>query len=160
MPEKKPATKRPATRTSDNVWTEEERAAMQRSARERKTAARRGPMSEEEQREQGDREVRDKIAELPDPDRTMAGRFHHLVTGSIPELVPRTYYGMPAYAMNGKTICFYKPASKFKERYATFGFEQHAQLDDGSMWPTSYALTELSAANEARVVELVRKAVG
>jgi hypothetical protein len=160
MADKKGATKRAATAKSGNVWTDEERAAMQESARERKTASRRGGATEAEQRAQGEQEVREKIAALPEPDRSMAARFHELVTRSIPSLMPRTYYGMPAYAMNGKTICFYKPASKFKERYASLGFEQHAKLDEGSMWPTSYALTELSEANASRIVEIIRKAVG
>ena len=153
MPTKQP-------RTRKNVWTEEERAAMQESARERKASSRRGPLTEAEQRAQGEQEIRSKIAELPQGDRAMAERFHELVTSAVPELMPRTYYGMPAYARDGKTICFFKPASKFKERYATFGFEQHARLDDGSMWPTSYALTELNPTTEARIVEIVKKAAG
>ncbi len=146
--------------TRKNVWTDEERAAMQESAKERKASSRRGPQSEADQRALGEQEIRDKIADLPEHDRAMAERFHELISGGVPQLMPRTYYGMPAYALDGKTICFYKPASKFKERYATLGFEQHAKLDDDSMWPTSYALTELTAATEARIVELVKKAAG
>ena len=153
-------TKPAAARTSGNVWTDEERAAMQASAQERKASSRRGPVGEAELRQQGEQEVRDKIAAMPEPDRTMAGRVHELITSSAPALVPRTYYGMPAYARDGKTICFFKPASKFKERYATLGFEHNARLDDGSMWPTSYALMELTPTEEARIGELVKKAAG
>jgi uncharacterized protein YdhG (YjbR/CyaY superfamily) len=99
-----------------------------------------------------------KIAEMPEPDRAMAERIHALVMSSAPALEPRTWYGMPAYAKDGKVICFFKPASKFKERYATLGFESRANLDDGTMWPTSFALLGLTAADEARITELVKKA--
>lgn len=157
MAAQKTTTKRSSAAKSANVWTDEERAAMQDSARERKAATRRGPRDE---RAEGERDVQAKIAELPEPDRSMATRIHALVTESAPSLVPRTYYGMPAYARDGKTICFFKPASKFKERYATLGFESRASLDDGSMWPTSWALTELTAADEARIAALVKKAAG
>lgn len=139
------------------VWTEEERAAMQEGARERKASSRRDPAAE---RAAGEAEVRAKIAEMPEPDRVMAERIHALVSAAAPTLVPRTYYGMPAYARDGKTICFFKPASKFKERYATFGFEQNAGLDDGAMWPVAFALMELTPADEARIAALVKKAVG
>ena len=139
------------------VWTDEERAAMKEGAQERKVASRRDPAAE---REQGERDIREKIAGMPQSDRSMAERIHALVMATAPELVPRTYYGMPAYAKDGKTICFFKPASKFKERYATFGFEQTASLDDGTMWPTSYALTELTMADEAKIAALMKKAVG
>ena len=142
---------------SSNVWSDEERAAMKESARERKKAAR---LSPEEERAAGEAEVKAKIAEMPEPDRTLATRIHELVLESAPHLVARTYYGMPAYARDGKTICFFKPASKFKERYSTLGFEQKANLDEGSMWPTSYALTELTAADEKRIAALVKKAAG
>jgi uncharacterized protein YdhG (YjbR/CyaY superfamily) len=162
MPDTKTSTKqkRAPRKSAGNVWTDEERAAMQASAAERKTSSRRGPMSEAEERARGEQEVRDRIAGMPEPDRTMARRVHELVTTSAPNLVPRTYYGMPAYARDGKTICFFKAASKFKERYATFGFEQNARLDDGTMWPTSFALTTLTAADEERIAELVKKAAG
>lgn len=150
-----PATKTTTKPATDNVWTAEERAAMEASVRERKASARRSPADE---RAEGERDVQAKIAELPEPDRAMAARLHEIVLGAAPDLVPRTYYGMPAYSKNGKTICFFKPASKFKERYSTFGFEQNARLDDGAMWPTSYALIELTPAEEARIVELVKKA--
>jgi hypothetical protein len=144
-------------RRTSKVWTDEERAAMQEGARERKAASRRDPAAE---RAEGEREVLAKIAEMPEHDRVMAERLHALVTASAPSLVPRTYYGMPAYATNGKTICFFKPASKFKERYATFGFEQNASLDDGAMWPVAFALKELTPADEARIAALVKKALG
>ncbi len=158
MADTKPATGRNRTsRTSTRVWTDEERAAMEEGARERKTTSRRSPVDE---RAQGERELLAKIAGLPEHDRVMAERLHALVTTSAPTLVPRTYYGMPAYSRDGKVVCFFKPASKFKERYATFGFEQKANLDDGSMWPTSFALTELTADTEARIAALVKKAAG
>jgi uncharacterized protein YdhG (YjbR/CyaY superfamily) len=157
MPTKKTTKSRYQSRDADRVWTDEERAAMQESARERKAAARR---DHAEARAAGEREVREKIAQLPEPDRTVAQRIHALVTNSAPAFVPRTYYGMPAYAKDGKTICFFKPASKFKERYSTFGFEQAARIDDGAMWPVAFAVTELTADVEARIVELVKKAAG
>jgi uncharacterized protein YdhG (YjbR/CyaY superfamily) len=157
MPAKQTTRSRYQSRDADRVWTDEERAAMQESARERKAATRRDPA---EERADGEREVLEKIAQMPEPDRTVAQRIHALVTNSAPAFVPRTYYGMPAYAKDGKTICFFKPASKFKERYSTFGFEQSAPIDDGAMWPVAFALTELTADVEARIVELVKKAAG
>ena len=158
MTETKSTSKRTsATRNSAKVWTEEERAAMQESARERKAASRRGTGDE---RAEGEREVRAKIAEMPEPDRALAERFHELVTASAPALVPRTYYGMPAYARDGKTVCFFRPASKFKERYSTFGFEQAARLDDGEMWPVAFAVSKLTPSVEARIAALVKKAAG
>jgi len=152
-------TKRPsgARTKSDNVFTEEERAAVQATARERKSQ---GRLSPQEEREAGEQEVRAKVAEMPTPDREMGERIHALVTRTAPALVPRTYYGMPAYAKDGKVICFFKPASKFKVRYATFEFQPDARLDDGEMWPVSFAVTKLTAAVEARIVELVKKAAG
>jgi uncharacterized protein YdhG (YjbR/CyaY superfamily) len=99
-----------------------------------------------------------KIAEMPESDRVMASRLHDLITASAPDLAPKTWYGMPAYARDGKLICFFKAADKFKTRYATFGFEENAQIDDGSMWATSWAMTKLTAADEARIVALVKKA--
>ena len=107
----------------------------------------------------GERAVLAKIAEMPEPDRTMAERIHAIVKDSAPALSPKTWYGMPAYAKEGKVVCFFTPASKFKERYATFGFNAEANLDEGAMWPTSFALTELTAAEEARIGALVKKAV-
>jgi uncharacterized protein YdhG (YjbR/CyaY superfamily) len=157
MPTKQTTKSRYQSRDAERVWTDEERAAMHESARERKAAARRDPA---EERADGEREVREKIAQMPEPDRTVAQRIHALVTNSAPAFVPRTYYGMPAYAKDGKTICFFKPASKFKERYSTLGFEQAARIDDGAMWPVAFAVTELTADVEARIVELVKKAGG
>ena len=147
----------PTKQAAKNVWTDEERAAMQASAKERKAAAKRSP---EEERAAGADEVLAKIAEMPEPDRSMAQRIHELVTASAPTLVPRTYYGMPAYARDGKTICFFKPASKFKERHSTFGFEQHAKLDDGDMWPVAFNVAKMTPAVEKQIADLVKKAVG
>ncbi len=139
------------------VWTDEERAAMLASAKERKAAARRSPADE---RAEGEREVAAKIAEMPTADRAMAERIHELVTKTAPTLVPKTYYGMPAWAKDGKVICFFKPASKFKVRYATFEFQADAHLDDGVIWPVSFALTELTPHASAQIAELVKKAIG
>ena len=145
----------PSSGKSGKVWSDEERAAMQAAAHERKTASRRSPVDE---RAEGERDIQEKIAGMPEPDRSMARRVHELILASVPDLMPKTYYGMPAYAKDGKTVCFFKPASKFKERYSTLGFEQKANLDEGSMWATSYALTALTPADEARIVELVTRA--
>jgi uncharacterized protein YdhG (YjbR/CyaY superfamily) len=155
-------TKAPSKRPSKagkaaNVWTDEERAAAQATARERKSQAR---LSPEEERDAGEQEVRAKIAEMPTPDREMGERIHALVTETAPVLVPRTYYGMPAYAKDGKVICFFKPASKFKVRYATFEFQPDARLDGGEMWPVAFAVTKLTAGVETRIAELVKKAAG
>jgi uncharacterized protein YdhG (YjbR/CyaY superfamily) len=143
-------------RSSGKIWTDEERAAVQASVRERKAAARRSP---EDERIEGERDVRAKFAEMPPADRAMGERIHELVLSAEPSLVPKTYYGMPAYAKDGKTICFFKPASKFKVRYATFEFQPDARVDDGEMWPVSFAVIELTPRAEARIVELVKKAV-
>ncbi len=156
MPDTKTTAKRTrAAHKASNVWTDEERAAMQESARERKAAARRGPRDE---RAEGELELRAKIAEMPEPDRAMAERLHALVTDSAPDLAPRTYYGMPAYAKDGKVICFFQPASKFKVRYSTFGFQPDARVDDGEMWPVAFAVTKLTAGVEGRIAELLKKA--
>jgi uncharacterized protein YdhG (YjbR/CyaY superfamily) len=158
MAETKTRSKRPrAARASENVWTDEERAAVQATARERKSQSR---LSPQEEREAGEEEVRAKIAGMPTPDREMGERIHALVTKTAPVLVPRTYYGMPAYAKDGKVICFFKPASKFKVRYSTFEFQPDASLDDGEMWPVSFAVTKLTTVVEARIAELVKKATG
>ena len=141
---------------TEKVWTDEEQAAIQESARERKKQAKLTPGQE---REVGEQEVQAKIAEMPEPDHSMAARVHALVLGAAPGLVPRTYYGMPAYAKDGKTICFFQPASKFKVRYSTFGFQPEARIDDGEFFPTSFAVLELTPAAEKRLVELVKKAV-
>ncbi len=145
---------------SSNVWTDEERAAVQAAARERKAAARRSP---EEERAAGLQDVRDAIARMPADDRVMAERIHEIVSAAAPALVPKTYYGMPGWATegkNGKSICFFKPKSKFRVRYSTLGFQADANLDDGKMWPTEFAVIELTPAVEARITELVRKAAG
>jgi uncharacterized protein YdhG (YjbR/CyaY superfamily) len=141
-----PSTKKP-TKPSEG-WTDEERAAMKERAREVKAS-----------KGDGESDVLEKIAAMPEPDRAMAERLHTIIKASVPELTPRTWYGMPAYAKDGKVLCFFTPASKFKERYATFGFNATANLDEGNMWPTSWALTELTATEEARIVELVKRAV-
>ena len=130
---------------------------MKEGARERKTASRRTPADD---RAEGEADLRAKIAGMPEPDRTMAERVDAIVTAAAPDLVPKTYYGMPAYAKDGKVISFFKPKSKFKVRYATFEFQADAKLDEGAMWPVSFALTELTPATEARIVELVKKSVG
>jgi uncharacterized protein YdhG (YjbR/CyaY superfamily) len=132
-------------------FTAEERAAMQERARELKSA---------NSRAEGERDLLAKIAEMPQPDRSLAEGVHAIVMASAPDLMPKTWYGMPAYAKDGKLICFFQAASKFKVRYATFGFQPDAQVDDGTMWPTSYALTELNAANTARIAALVKQAAG
>ena len=139
-----------------NVWTDEERDAMQESAKERKAASRRGKGDD---REDGERDIREKIAAMPESERAMAERLHAIVTDSAPVLVPKTYYGMPAYSKDGKTICFFQPPSKFKVRYWTFGFQPEANLDDGDMWPNAYALTKLTPKVEKQIVELVKKSV-
>ena len=159
MPDTKSTTKRPggARAKSDNVWTDEERAAVQATARERKSQ---GRLTPQEERAAGEKDVRAKIAEMPAPDREMGERIHALVTKTAPALVPRTYYGMPAYAKDGKVVCFYKPASKFKVRYSTFEFQPDASLDDGEMWPVAFAVTKLTAGAEARIAALVKKAAG
>jgi uncharacterized protein YdhG (YjbR/CyaY superfamily) len=157
MPTKQATKSRNPARTSDNVWTDEERAAVQATARERKSQAR---LSPQEEREAGEQEVRAKLAEMPTADREMGERIHALVTTTAPVLVPRTYYGMPAYAKDGKVICFFKPASKFKVRYATFEFQADARLDDGEMWPVSFAVTKLTPSAEAQITKLVKKAAG
>jgi uncharacterized protein YdhG (YjbR/CyaY superfamily) len=136
--------------------TDEERAAMKQRTQELKAEARRGPRTD---KADGERDVLAKIAEMPQPDRAMAERLHALIKASAPALSPKTWYGMPAYAKDGKVVCYFTPASKFKERYATFGFNATANLDDGTMWPTSFALTELTAADEARIGALVKRAV-
>jgi uncharacterized protein YdhG (YjbR/CyaY superfamily) len=145
-----------ATGEPSEGWTAEERAAMKERAQEVKAAARRGPRAG---KADGERAVLAKIAEMPEPDRAMAERLHAIIKASAPALSPKTWYGMPAYAKDGKVVCYFTPASKFKERYATFGFNAEANLDEGTMWPTSFALTELTAADEARIGALVKKAV-
>jgi uncharacterized protein YdhG (YjbR/CyaY superfamily) len=133
----------------DTGFTAEERAAMKERVRELKA---------EKSKADGESDVLAKIAEMPKADRAMATRIHKIVKASAPDLMPRTWYGMPAYAKNGKVVCFFKSAAKFKSRYATFGFNDSANLDKGAMWPTSFALQELTAAEEKKIGALVRKA--
>jgi len=140
-----------AKRTTGNTgFTADERAAMKERARELKAEAAKAD---------GESEVLAKIAEMPKADRVMAERIHAIVAAIAPDLSPKTWYGMPAYARDGKIVCFFKSADKFKTRYATFGFEETATLDDGAMWPTSYALTKLTPADEKKIAALVKKAV-
>jgi len=139
-------------------FSDEERAAMKERAKETKAATRRGKRGAAKD---GEADVLAKIAEMPEPDRVMAERLHAIVKASAPDLSPRTWYGMPAYANEaGKVVCYFTPASKFKSRYATFGFNDDANLDDGTMWPTSFALTKLTAADEKRIGALVKQAAG
>ena len=145
--------------TIDNKFkglTAEERAAMKERVKELKAAARRGPRAD---KADGESDVLAKIAEMPEPDRAMAERLHAIIKASAPALSPRTWYGMPAYAKDGNVVCFLQSAQKFKTRYVTFGFSDKANLDEGAMWPTSFALKELTAAEEARIAALIRKAV-
>ena len=143
-------TKKPAkSNKTSNRFSDEERSAMKERAKELKAA------------NSAAADVADvlaKIAEMPESDRVMASRLHDLITANAPDLAPKTWYGMPAYARDGKLVCFFTAADKFKTRYATFGFEENAHLDEGSMWPTSWALTKLTAADEAKIVALVKKA--
>jgi uncharacterized protein YdhG (YjbR/CyaY superfamily) len=164
MAERRPATKstqRSAKSTAargkaSKGFTDEERAAMKERAQELKAEARRGPRPD---KADGERAVLAKIAEMPGPDRALAERLHAIIKASAPALSPKTWYGMPAYAKDGKVVCFFQSADKFKSRYATFGFNDSANLDEGAMWPTAFALKELTAAAEARIGELVKKAV-
>jgi uncharacterized protein YdhG (YjbR/CyaY superfamily) len=145
-----------ATGKTFEGFTDEERGAMKERARELKAAARRGPRAD---KADGESAVLAKLAELPEPDRVMGERLHAVIKASAPALSPRLWYGMPAYAKDGKVVCFFQSAQKFNTRYATFGFNDTANLDDGAMWPTVFALTELTAADEARIGALVKKAV-
>jgi len=137
-------------------FTEEERSAMKERANELKAPARRGSRAG---KADGEGEVLEKIAEMQEPDRVLAERLHAVIKASAPGISPTTWYGMPAYAKDGKVICFFQPAQKFKSRYATLGFSDKANLDEGAMWPVYYAVTELTAADEARIGALVKKAV-
>jgi hypothetical protein len=145
----KPSAKR-ATGKASKPFTVEERAAMRERAREQKAAAGKAD---------GESDVLAKIAEMPEADRVMAERLHALIKAAAPDLTPRTWYGMPAYAKDGKVLCFFQSAQKFKSRYATLGFSDTANLDEGAMWPTSFALKKLTAAEEATIAALVKKAV-
>ena len=160
MAERKPAKKatqrsaKSITGKASKGFTDEERAAMRERAQELKAAARRGPRKAD-----GESDVLAKIAEMPEPDRAMAERLHAIIKASAPALSPKTWYGMPAYAKDGKVVCYFQSAQKFKSRYATFGFNDKANLDEGAMWPTSFALKELTAAEEAKIGALVKRAV-
>ena len=148
--DKQKRTKRTTTTSkSPKVITAEERAAMKELVQERKAQAR---------GEDGESAALGKIAEMPEPDRAMAERLHAIVKASAPSLSPKTWYGMPAYAKDGKVVCFFQSAAKFKARYATFGFSDKANLDDGNMWPTYFALKELTSAEEKKIAGLVKKA--
>ncbi len=149
MAESKPA-KKGTKASASQGFTDEERAAMKERAQELKAEARRAD---------GESALLAKIAEMPGPDRAIAERLHAIVKASAPSLSPKTWYGMPAYAKDGNVVCFFQSAQKFKTRYATFGFSDKANLDEGAMWPTSFALKELTAAEEARIGALVKKAV-
>jgi uncharacterized protein YdhG (YjbR/CyaY superfamily) len=141
--------------SSAGKFTSDERAAMKARVQEMKAEAR---MSKD--RAAGEKAVLAAIAKMPEPDRTLAKRVHAIVTASAPALSPKTWYGMPAYAQDDKVVCYLRPAHKFKDRYATFGFNDKARLDDGAMWPTAFALTKLTTAEETRIAALVRKALG
>ena len=164
MIEKKPARKgkqkfdksASAAGKASKVFTEEERAAMREYAKEKKAAASRGSDAGKAEEENA---VLEKIAAMPEPDRIMAERVHAIIKASAPGLSPRLWYGMPAYARDGQVVCFFQDARKFKTRYATLGFSDKANLDEGHMWPTAFALRELTAADEARISALVKKAV-
>jgi uncharacterized protein YdhG (YjbR/CyaY superfamily) len=135
-------------------FTDEERAAMKERAKELKAEERLN-----KDRAAGERALLEKVAEMPKADRVMAERLHALIKATAPDLMPKTWYGMPAYAKDGKVVCYFTPASKFKSRYATLGFNDDANLDDGVMWPTSFALTKLTASEETKIRALVKKAV-
>ncbi|RFC77610.1 DUF1801 domain-containing protein [Streptomyces sp. AcE210] len=148
------------TATADKTYdgfTDEERSAMKERAKELKASSRRGARTA---KADGDSEVRAKIAEMPEADRVIAERIHDIVRTIAPDLVPKLWYGMPAYARDGKVVCFFQSAQKFKSRYATLGFSDLSKLDDGTMWPSAYALTELNADDEARIGELIKRAAG
>jgi uncharacterized protein YdhG (YjbR/CyaY superfamily) len=152
----KPAKSTTTINKQSKGFTDEERAAMRERAQELKAGARPGRRAG---KADGESDVLSKIAEMPESDRAMAERLHAIITASAPGLAPRTWYGMPAYAKDGKVVCYFKAAQKFKERYATFGFNDSAKLDEGAMWPTVFALKELTAAEEKKIAALVKKAV-
>jgi uncharacterized protein YdhG (YjbR/CyaY superfamily) len=164
LAERKPAkkgtqksAKRPtATGKTSKGFTDEERAAMKERTQELKAEARRGSRAD---KADGETDVLAKIAEMPEPDRAMAKRLHAIIKASAPVLSPKTWYGMPAYAKDGKVVCFFQSAQKFKTRYATFGFSDAANLDKGTLWPVAFALKEVTAAEEAKIAALVKKAV-
>jgi hypothetical protein len=146
-----------AERKASKAFTDDERAAMKERAQEAKTAARRGSRAT---KADGESDVMAKIAEMPEHDRDIAKRLHAIIKAAAPDLSPKTWYGMPAYAKDGKVVCFFQSGHRFKTRYATLGFSDKANLDDGDMWPSAFALKQLTAAEEARISALVKKAVG
>ena len=156
MKDTQKSAKSTATDKTSERFTDEERAAMKERSRELKAAGRRGPRAAEAD---GESDVLAKIAEMSEPDRAMAERLHAIIKASAPDLSPRLWYGMPAYAKDGNVVCHFQDARKFKTRYATLGFSDKANLDEGAMWPVAFALTELTAADEARIGALVKKAV-
>ena len=155
MPTRTASKSRSESRNQDKVWSEVERAAAKETARERKRQAKRGPA---EERAEGEAEVQAKIGEMPAEDQRIATRIHEIIGKEAPAFVPRTFYGMPAYAKDGKVVCFFQSKAKFKVRYSTFGFQPDAPIDDGEMWPVAFAVTELNPRVETRITELVRKA--
>lgn len=140
--------------SSTTGFTKEEQAAMKARAKELKAEARAN-----KKREEGEKDLLEKIAEMDEPDRSMAARIHEIVSATAPDLWPKTWYGMPAYARDGKVVCFFQSAQKFDSRYSTFGFQDTANLDDGNMWPTGFALTGMTVAEEERIAALVKQAV-
>ena len=150
MPDTQKSAEKPAKKSAKSTFTAEERAAMKERVQEEKAAAGKAD---------GEKAVLAKIAEMPESDRAMGERLHAIIKASAPDLSPKTWYGMPAYEKDGKVVCFFQSADKFKARYATFGFNDSANLDEGAMWPTSFALTKLTAADEKRIGALVKKAV-
>ena len=155
MAEKRATGKGKQAPAKSEGFTADEKAAMRERAKELRAEARRG-----KDRAAGESDLLEKIAEMPKGDRDMATRLHAIVTKTAPDLMPKTWYGMPAYARDGKIVCFFQSAAKFGARYATFGFNDTAKLDDGTMWPVAFALTELTAADEASIGALVKRAVG
>jgi uncharacterized protein YdhG (YjbR/CyaY superfamily) len=140
--------------TKSTGFTDAEKAAMRERAKEAKAEERMN-----KNRAEGEKAIQEKIAEMSEPDRSLAQRIHAIVSDSAPDLMPKTWYGMPAYARDGKVVCYFTPAEKFESRYATFGFNDTANLDDGAMWPTSFALKQLTGAEEKKIAALVQRAV-
>jgi uncharacterized protein YdhG (YjbR/CyaY superfamily) len=155
MPARKSEVKDPSAKSTAGKFTAEERAAMKDRAQELKADARRGGRSS---KADGEGDVLAKIAEMQKSDRVMAERIHAIIKATAPDLTPRTWYGMPAYSKDGNVLCFFRSAQKFNTRYATFGFSDKANLDDGDMWPTDFALKEMTAATEKKITALVKKA--
>ncbi len=159
MTDEKVTKERPGAHKSDQVWTDEERAAIREYTRERKRSARPGRGARKDEAN-GEADVLAKIAQMDEPDHSMAERLHAIAKAAAPGISSRTWYGSPAYYRDGQLVCFFQERAKFKVRYATLGFSDKAHLDDGSMWPSAYALTEMTPAVEARITALVKKAMG